>query len=455
MIANLPSYPDYKTSGVEWLGDVPAHWKVRRLRNLAKMRVSNVDKHVKEGELPVRLCNYVDVYKNDRITGITAYMRATATPAEIKRFRLELGDVLITKDSETWNDIGVPALVQHTADDLVCGYHLAVLRPLKTTLSGAFLFRALQSPTVANQFHTAAKGVTRYGLTHEAIKSPLLPLPPLAEQNAIVRYLDHVDGRIQRYIEAKEKLISLLQEARQATIHSAVTRGLDPDVPLKPSGVEWLGDVPAHWEIVPNRYLMSLKKDIVGDQSGSYTLLSLTKQGIIKRDMEKAEGKFPASFDTYQVVKPGDLIFCLFDIDETPRTVGLSGFHGMITSAYSRFVCEDETTRKFLYFLYLALDNGKLLKPLYSGLRKVISKTTFLRTKVALPPKKEQIDILSFLDKTSADIDATIDKARRQCEFLREYRTSLIAHVVTGKLDVRAAAAQLPQGAHEQGSAVR
>ena len=157
MIANLPSYPDYKTSGVEWLGDVPAHWKVRRLRNLAKMRVSNVDKHVKEGELPVRLCNYVDVYKNDRITGITAYMRATATPAEIKRFRLELGDVLITKDSETWNDIGVPALVQHTADDLVCGYHLAVLRPLKTTLSGAFLFRALQSPTVANQFHTAAK----------------------------------------------------------------------------------------------------------------------------------------------------------------------------------------------------------------------------------------------------------------------------------------------------------
>ena len=133
MHPNPHPYPAYKSSGVEWLGHIPAHWAVRRIRNVVDMRVSNVDKHTKEGELPVRLCNYVDVYKNDRITEHLSFMRATATEKEIERFRLEPGDVLITKDSESWNEIGIPALVEYTADDLICGYHLALLRPRKAS----------------------------------------------------------------------------------------------------------------------------------------------------------------------------------------------------------------------------------------------------------------------------------------------------------------------------------
>ena len=111
------SYPSYKPSGVPSLGDVPAHWEVRRLRTVGDMRVSNVDKHTRDEEIPVRICNYVDVYKNDHIRPSMDFMRATASSAEIERFRLERNDVLITKDSEAWNDIGVPALVVETADD--------------------------------------------------------------------------------------------------------------------------------------------------------------------------------------------------------------------------------------------------------------------------------------------------------------------------------------------------
>ena len=122
-------YFTYKPSGTPWLGDVPAHWDMRRLRTVAEMRVSNVDKHTIEGELPVRLCNYVDVYKHHRITPTMPFMTATASRDEIERFRLERGDVLITKDSETWDDIGVPSLVAESADDLLSGYHLALLRP--------------------------------------------------------------------------------------------------------------------------------------------------------------------------------------------------------------------------------------------------------------------------------------------------------------------------------------
>ena len=137
---------------------------MRRLRTLAELRVSNVDKHVRDGERPVRLCNYVDVYKNDRIRRRMPFMNATATPDEIERFRLRRGDVLITKDSESWNDIGVPALVESTEDNIVCGYHLALLRPFPERIAGGYLFRALQGSGVAHQFQVKANGVTRFGL---------------------------------------------------------------------------------------------------------------------------------------------------------------------------------------------------------------------------------------------------------------------------------------------------
>ena len=220
-------YPAYKDSAVEWLGKVPAHWEVRRLRNVTDMRVSNVDKHVKEDEDPVRLCNYVDVYKNNYINKQMNFMQATATAEEIERFQLEKDDVLITKDSEAWDDIGVPALVTKPASDLISGYHLALLRPRIDELAGGYLLRALQSYGVAYQFHVAANGVTRYGLSHDAIKSVLLPLPPLPEQTVIVRYLDKATIDIEAAINRAHHQIELLSEYRTRLIADVVTGKLD------------------------------------------------------------------------------------------------------------------------------------------------------------------------------------------------------------------------------------
>ena len=235
-------------SGMPWTEQLPAHWTIRRLRSVVEMRVSNVDKHTNEDEIPVRMCNYVDVYYHDRINSDLPYMKVTASYAEAERFRLKRNDVVITKDSETWDDIAVPALVTDPPRDLICGYHLAILRPTQA-IEGAFLARALQTRPVAQQFHVKAQGITRYGLSHDDILSTNVPLPPLEEQTAIVRYLDHADDLINRYISAKERLIALLEEQRQAVIHQAVTRGLDPNVQLKPSAIPWIGDVPAHWNI--------------------------------------------------------------------------------------------------------------------------------------------------------------------------------------------------------------
>ena len=216
-----------KSSGVEWLGDVPEHWGVRRLRCVVDLRVSNVDKHKIEGEPPVRLCNYIDVYHHDRITDAIQFMHATATREEIERFRLQIGDVIITKDSESWNDIGVPAFVEYTATDLVCGYHLAVLRPRSGVLNGGYLLRALQSQGVAVQYHISANGITRYGLSQGAIKSVLIPLPPLSEQAAIVLYLDMATADINTASTSARREIELLREYRTRLIADVVTGKLD------------------------------------------------------------------------------------------------------------------------------------------------------------------------------------------------------------------------------------
>ena len=214
-----------------------------------------------------------------------------------------------------------------------------------------------------------------------------------------------------------------------------MTPSPQPYPAYKPSGVEWLGDVPTHWEVVPNRALMNLKKEVVGARADDFTLLSLTKQGIIPRDIDNAFGKFPSSFDTYQEIQSGDLVFCLFDIDETPRTVGRSRLKGMVTGAYTRFVCADVDTREFLYLLYLSIDDGKLLRPLYSGLRKVIPTSTFLRTKVAVPSKCEQRAIVRYLDHVDDRIRRYVSAKEKLIALLEEERQAVIHRAVTRGLD--------------------
>lgn len=222
-----------KPSSIDWLGDIPEHWDVRRLRNVADLRVSNVDKHTKEGEFPVRLCNYTDVYKNSVITADMPFMAATATRDEIEAFRLHVGDVIITKDSEDWQDIGVPALVAETADDLVCGYHLAILRPRPNVVTGRFLSYALQCRGVVAQLSLAANGVTRYGLSHGAIKAISLPTPPADEQEPIAEYIDEATASLNDAIDRAKHEIDLIREYRTRLIADVVTgkvdvRGLAP-----------------------------------------------------------------------------------------------------------------------------------------------------------------------------------------------------------------------------------
>ena len=445
MIADLKSYPAMKDSGIEWLGEVPEHWEARRLRTISEMRVSNVDKHTKEDETPVRLCNYVDVYKNDRISERMDFMRATATLEEIDRFRLESGDILITKDSEIWDDIGVPALVTEPADDLISGYHLALLRPFNRLLSGGYLFRALQSKPVAYQFHVEAKGVTRYGLSHDGIKSVWFPLPPLPEQTAIVRFLDYVIRRIRRYIRAKQKLIGLLEEEKQAIIHRAVTRGLDADVPLKPSGVEWLGDVPEHWDIpsakqiskvfIPQRDKPELNERegvpwITPEYTGAkYVALS---GSFVSQDAARSSGS--RSVSAGSVIASCIGRFGIASINEMPV---------IINQQLQAYLPTSAVDGRFLRYCV------QVAKPYFemkanSTTLAYVNRQGFGDMPLACPSRSEQEAIVRWIEEEESRISSVVLKANREIVLLREYRVRMIADVVTGKLDVREVAANLP-----------
>lgn len=201
------------------------------------------------------------------------------------------------------------------------------------------------------------------------------------------------------------------------------------------SGVEWLGDIPNSWDLLANKYIFKLKKSLVGKKSDDYELLSLTLRGIIKRDMDNPEGKFPAEFDTYQEVKIGDFVFCLFDVEETPRTVGLSLYDGMITGAYTVFETSTNFNKKFLYYFYLNLDSNKRLKPIYRGLRNTIPKESFMGIKTFVPPYEQQYLIAFYLDKKTAQIDEAIAIKEQQINLLKERKKIIIQKAVMQGLD--------------------
>ena len=203
----------------------------------------------------------------------------------------------------------------------------------------------------------------------------------------------------------------------------------------KDTGIPWLGQIPAHWEVLSNKFIFELKNNKVGKNSNKYSLLSLTLNGIIKRDMENPKGKFPSNFDTYQKVNKNDFVFCLFDVEETPRCVGLSNFNGMITGAYTVFNLKKDYSNKFLYYYYLNLDNQKKMKPLYTGLRNTISFDTFMSYKIPIPPKPEQTAIARFLDRKTTQIDQAIAQKQALINRLKTYKQVLIQQAVTKGLN--------------------
>lgn len=216
-----------KDSGISWIGKIPEGWEVRKLKQVTSIMISNVDKKSKPNEEEVLLCNYNEVYNNEFITSDLSFMNATASIEQINKFSIKKGDVIITKDSESPKDIAVPSLVKENLDNIICGYHLALIRPNKSKIKGKYLLRIFQSRKINDQFVISANGVTRFGISTYPIKNSLVIIPPLQEQTAIANFLDKATSKIDKTIEKIEKKIALLGEYKKSLIHHAVTGKID------------------------------------------------------------------------------------------------------------------------------------------------------------------------------------------------------------------------------------
>lgn len=437
MIPGLRTYPEMKNSGIDWLGAVPLHWNVRTTKSLFREK----NKRGGEGSL----------LSLTRTHGLVPQADVSSRPASAsdtsKYKECKPGDLVMNR-MQAWSGMfAVSKLRGLVSPDY------SVFVPRETSnVHPAFFENLFRTPRLVGEFARRSKGIgdgfnRLYTPDFGAVK---VAAPPLEEQTAIARFLDYFDRGISNYIRSKEKLIVLLDEYKQALFYQVVTGQIDvrtgePYREYKESGVEWLGRVPMHWRLVPNKLLLRRRKVLVGARHPEYSLLSLTKQGVIIRDVSTGRGKFSADMSTFQEVRKGDLVFCLFDVPETPRTVGLSPHLGMITGAYDIFECDDPLLARYLEALYLAMDNSKLLQPLYSGLRNTIPTPRFRSAKALCPTSVEQTAIVRFLQRATVQVSQVVDCLSRQSKLLAEYRTRLIGDVVTGKLDVREAAINLPE----------
>lgn len=319
-----------------------------------------------------------------------------------------------------------------TTEKSCCSSEFIVLRPNKDVVHNKYLLYYLLSITFISYIKNLATGVKMPRTNWSQVGGSLISMPSLTEQEAIAAYLDKESEKIGRKIELLERKADAYSRLRRSLINRAVTRGLDPNVSLKPSGNNWIGDIPQHWTIKRNKNILIERKDIVGEDH-SFKLLSLTLNGVIIRDLD-AGGKFPAEFSSYKIVSPNNLIFCLFDIDETPRTIGLSSHSGMITGAYDIFdVNLSIAIPQWVYYFYFAIDQRKALKPFYTGLRKVVKAQKFADIHIPIPSIKEQKTIVAYLDEKCAKIDAILEKINTEVERLKELKRSLINEVVTGQ----------------------
>ena len=415
------------------------------LRHVAAVKNSNVDKLSLPGESPVRLCNYVDVYRNDRITRAVSFMRASATPSEITSFKLRLGDVLITKDSEQWNDIGVPALVATEADDLVCGYHLTMLRPHPSKIMGSYLAYALRVPEVAVQLHLAAKGVTRYGLSQQGIKSALVPVPLLDEQGLIVRYLDHAELRIAKAIAAKQCMISLLDEREELSLLQAITQS---DRPMTTDArLDWLGEFPAHWDVKRLGSLLEERNEMNADRKVQQVLSLVRKRGVMRyEDKGRLGNKRSDDVARYKVVREGDIV--LNSMNVIIGSVGQSAYTGCLSPVY--YVLKprsNEHHNAYFNALFQVERFHSSLVRFGKGIlahRLRIPMIDLKTVMLPVPPRDEQLAIADRVVKATAELRAAKAGIEAEIALLKEYRTRLISDVVTGKLDVRDEAAKLP-----------
>ena len=446
MTSDLKPYPAYKDAGVEWLGEVPTHWEVIPNRTLFE-EVKERD-HPEEPMLSVTIKRGV-IRQNELLEDSSKKDGSNLDKSAYKL--VKPGDIAYNKMRAWQGAVGASEYQGIVSPAYV------VERP-RNGVSSSYFHYLLRTPSFAKEAERWSYGITSdmWSLRPEHFKMIYACLPPPTEQAAIVRFLDHADRRIRHYIRAKQKLIALLEEQKQAIIHHAVTGQIDvrtgqPYSTSRNSGLKWLGDVPEHWEVLPlKRAFVSMEYGISDSGSDAGTIGLLTMGNI--RDGEVTVPRYGGvtSVDPSLLLQDKDLLFNRTNSSELVAKVGLFRSEGRpvtFASYLVRMRTRPENSPEFLNLLlndagFVAIARREAIPSLHQS---NLNPTRYGRLKIPLPPPSEQEAIVQGVTEDTSGVNAAIVRTNREINHLREYLTRLIADVVTGKLDVREAAAELPE----------
>jgi len=429
MIAGLQPYPEMKDSGVPWLGEVPEHWDVARNGRLFTQR-----NETGISDLPIL---EVSLKTGVRVRDFESSSRKQVMSDHDKYKRARTGDITYNTMRMWQGAVGVAPI-----DGLVSPAYV-VARPIAGVKS-AYFGLVFRLPAYMNEVNRNSRGIVsdRNRLYWEDFKQITSPCPPAAEQVAIVRLLEHADRRIRRYIRTKQKLTNLLDEQKHAIIHRAVTRGLDPNVRLKPSGVEWLGDVPEHWEVSRAGTVCSFVSAKAHEQfvepDGEHIC-------VTARFVSTGGRSFRRCTENFSPARRGDVLMVMSDLPRGRALARAYLVNDDRSYAVNQRVCILRPIHINPQFLAFAANRHPELLAHDDGFNQThLPNAAFKIMRLPLPPLVEQEAIAKFLVGTTTALEALAQRAQREVDLLQEYRTRLIADVVTGKLDVREAAARLP-----------
>lgn len=415
---------EMKDSGIEWIGKVPVEWKIDN----PQYHFSQRKDRAKQGMVQLTASQKYGVITQ------TEYMERTG--ANI---------VTVQKDFDILKLVCAGDFVIHMRS-----FQGGLEYSEKTgSISSAYVMlipsNTIREPRYYKWFFKSSNYIDALSSTSNLVRDgqamrwsnfiqlPIL-FPPAEEQQRIADFLDAKCAEIDALTADIQTQIDTLEQYKRSVITETVTKGLNPNAEMKDSGIEWVGKMPLAWDAVPNKYLMYKVKNICPVYNGE-DILSLTTNGVIIRDLNGG-GKMPTSFDGYQKVTPGNLLMCLFDIDVTPRCIGLVKNFGLTSPAYSQFVMRSGAYAPYYYYYYLMVDYTKELLHMAKNLRHSLTEDQLGAIKAPNPPYEEQVQIAEFLDKKCVEINLVIEDKNRQLATLDEYKKSLIFEYVTGKKEV-------------------
>lgn len=447
----MRKYDTYKDSGVEWIGEIPGHWKISRLRNVGTLYgglsgKSGDDFRQEDHPNNKPYIPYTNIFNNTYISR-DHYHYVVVNDGESQN-RVHKFDLFFLMSSETHQDLGKSCILIEDVEELYLNSFCKGLRVIDTQVYPLFLNYQLLGYTHKELISVEGRGFTRINLRQDRLKGVPIFIPPLPEQEAIVTYLDRKTSQIDTLIELKTRKIELLREKRTALINHVVTKGLDPDVEMKDSGVEWIGEIPAHWEVTRVKFISKIygrigyrgytTEDIVSEGEG---VITISPSNIFNDQFTLKSATF-LKWDKYYespeiMIFPEDII-----IVKTGSTIGKTaiipeGTEEMTINPQLIVLKDIKLINRFLFYqtTCLFIKESFLIEQTGSS-TPTISQEKINQFPILLSSIVEQKDIVAFLDDKTTEIDNLIDLEQTKVDQLQEYRQSLISNVVTGKIRV-------------------